>query len=148
MLSLSRGMGAGQAGGYFSREDYYLKDDALDQNSRWYGNGAEVLGLRGPVGKDDLRALCAGRDPVTGVQLVASGYAREGKAGGLVQKHRAGNDATFSAPKSVSIGFVLGVEGIKEAHDAAVAAVLEHMDDHYALYRSPEGVRNGWLVAA
>ncbi len=148
MLSLSRGMSAGQAGGYFSREDYYLKEDALERNSCWYGKGAEVLGLRGPVGKDELHALCAGRDPASGVQLVVSGYSREGKKRELVQKHRAGNDATFSAPKSVSIGFVLGVDGIKEAHDAAVAAVLEHMDGHYALYRSPDGVLNGRLVAA
>lgn len=148
MLSLSRGMSAGQAGGYFSREDYYLKEDTLERNSRWYGKGAEALGLRGPVGKDELHALCAGLDPATGVQLVASGYSREGKTRDLVQKHRAGNDATFSAPKSVSIGFVLGVDGIKEAHDAAVAAVMEHMDGHYALYRSPDGVQNGRAVAA
>ncbi|GFO63161.1 MobF family relaxase [Geomonas paludis] len=148
MLSISRGMSAGQAGGYFSREDYYLKEDALERNSCWYGKGAEVLGLRGPVEKEKLHALSAGRDPGTGVQLVVPGYSREGKTGDLIKKHRAGNDATFSAPKSVSIGFVLGVEGIKDAHDAAVAAVLEHMDGHYALYRSPNRVRNGGLLAA
>lgn len=148
MLSLSRGMSAGQAGGYFSREDYYLKEEALERNSRWYGDGAEVLGLHGPVEKEKLHALCAGRDPATGVPLVAAGYSREGKTGDLVQRHRAGNDATFSAPKSVSIGFVLGVEGIKEAHDAAVSAAMDHVDSHYALYRSPDGVQNGRLVAA
>ncbi|QXE85544.1 relaxase domain-containing protein [Geomonas nitrogeniifigens] len=33
---------------------------------------------------------------------------------------RAGNDATVYAPKSVSIAYVAGVKGLKEAHDAAV----------------------------
>jgi len=33
MLSVSRGMSAGQAGGYFSREDYYLKEEELESYS-------------------------------------------------------------------------------------------------------------------
>lgn len=63
MLSLSRGMSAGQAGGYFPREDYYLKEDALGRNSCWYVKDAEALELRGPVVKEKLHAIYAGRDP-------------------------------------------------------------------------------------
>jgi len=148
MLSVSRGMSAGQAGGYFSREDYYLKEEELESCSRWHGTGAESLGLSGAVREEDFRALCAGRDPVTGERLVAPRLSRDRKSGELVERHRAGNDGTFSAPKTVSIAFAAGVDGIREAHDATINSVLGHMEEQYALYRSPDGVRHGRLVAA
>jgi conjugative relaxase-like TrwC/TraI family protein len=37
---------------------------------------------------------------------------------------------------------------VKEAHDAAVVSVVRHMEDHYSLYRSPEGKLNGKIVVA
>ena len=41
----------------------------------------------------------------------------------------AGFDATFSAPKSVSVWWALtGDPGLLEAHDVAVAAALEHLE--------------------
>jgi len=148
MLSVSRGMSAGQAGGYFSREDYYLKGEELESCSRWHGKGADSLGIAGAVREEEFRALCAGRDPATGERIVAPRLSRDKKTGELIERHRAGNDGNFSAPKTVSIGYVAGVAGIKEAHDAALASVLGHMEEHYALYRSPDGIRNGKLVAA
>jgi hypothetical protein len=63
MMSVSPGMGAGQAGRYFSREDYYLREAELGDNSRWLGQGTEALGLQGPVGEAEFRALCRGEDP-------------------------------------------------------------------------------------
>lgn len=147
-MSISPGMSAGQAGGYFSREDYYLRGTEQQESSRWVGTGAEALGLAGPVGESEFRALCCGQDPFTGSQIVAAKITRDRESGELVAQHRAGNDCTFSAPKSVSIAYAAGVSGIKEAHDAAVHAVLEHIDTHYSHYRSPDGVRNGELVAA
>ena len=148
MLSVSPGMSAGHAGGYFHREDYYLKEDPLGENSRWYGKGAEGLGLTGTVGEEELRAVCEGRHPVTGERLVAPRLVRDKATGQLVEMHRAGNDLTWSASKTVSILYGAGVEGIREAHDAAVTAVLEYAEGQYSCYRSPEGVRQGKLVAA
>lgn len=147
MLSISPGMSAGQAGGYFSREDYYLRDAELGSNSRWCGEGARALGLEGPVREEDFRALCRGEDPA-GNRIVAPRLSRDRESGELIESHRAGNDCTFSAPKSVSIAYVAGVKGIKEAHDAAVVSVLSHLEAHYCHYRSPEGVVNGGMAAA
>lgn len=146
MMSVSPGMAAGQAGGYFSREDYYLQ--GLEEgSSHWYGHGARVLGLDGPVGEEEFRALCRGENP-EGNRIVAPKLTRDRESGLLVETHRAGNDCTFSAPKSVSVAFAAGVDGVREAHDAAVLSVLSHMEEHYSHYRSHEGIRCGGMVAA
>jgi conjugative relaxase-like TrwC/TraI family protein len=147
MMSMSLGMKAGQAGGYFSLEDYYLKGAGQGQNSRWCGKGAESLDLSGPVREEEFRALCAGRHPGTGEQLVSPKLTRD-KTGGLVETHRAGNDCTLSDPKTVSIAYMLGVPGIKEAHDAAVLAVAGQLEEHYSFCRCPGGVVHGVMVAA
>ncbi|WP_214608074.1 MobF family relaxase [Geoanaerobacter pelophilus] len=147
MMSVSPGMAAGQAGGYFSQEDYYLRGDDLGENSLWLGRGSRELGLEGPVREEEFRALCRGEDP-EGNLIVAPKLTRDPHSGLLVETHRAGNDCTFSAPKSVSIAYAAGVDGVREAHDAAVLSVVGHMEEHYSHYRSPEGVRNGGMVAA
>ncbi len=61
MMSVSPGMAAGQAGGYFSREDYYLQG-LEEESSFWCGRGARLLGLDGPVAEEDFRALCRGEE--------------------------------------------------------------------------------------
>ena len=140
MMSMSGGMSAGSASSYFEREDYYLKGA---ENTQWIGTGAESLGLVGNINKSDFAAIAAGIDPASGEQLVS------GKAhGGGIEERRAGNDATFSAPKSVSVAFAAGVDGMKQAHDAAVHAVAKHIEEHYSHARTPDGKQNGSLVAA
>ena len=124
------------------------KDAEVGRNSLWCGKGAEALGLSGPVREEDFRSLCRGEDPATGARIVAPKITRDKESGERIETHRAGNDCTFSAPKSASIAYVAGVEGIKEAHDAAVVSVLGHMEEHYSHYRSPEGIKDGGLVAA
>ncbi|MGE3551108.1 MAG: MobF family relaxase, partial [Geobacter sp.] len=111
-------------------------------NGHWIGQGAEKLGLEGPIDKNDFVSTLNGQDPKTGEQLV------EIKNGTSLEDRRAGNDFTFSAPKSVSVAFAAGVEGIKEAHDKAVQAVAQHLEQHYSQARTPEGFQNGSLVAA
>ena len=148
MMSVSPGMSAGQAGGYFSREDYYLKGADQGEHSRWLGKGAESLKLSGQIREEEFRALCEGRDPASGERLVAPKLVRDQKTGELVEIRRAGNDCTFSAPKSVSILYAAGAEGIKEAHDAAVAAVLSHTEERYSFYRCHGEVVRGEMVAA
>jgi len=120
----------------------------LAENSRWCGKGAEALGLAGPVDEEAFRALCRGEHPETGAQLVEPRSFKDPETGQEVVVHRAGNDATFSAPKTVSVAYAAGVEGVKEAHDAAVLAVGRYLEKHYSFCRSPEGLRPGAVVAA
>lgn len=126
MMSIPPGMSAGHAGGYFSREDDYLRGDALGDNSLWAGRGSRELGLEGPVREDEFRALCRGETP-SGNRLVSFRVSSAPEAGALIERHRAGNDCTFSAPKSISIAYIAGVTGMKEAHDKAVLSVLSHL---------------------
>ncbi|WP_136525386.1 MobF family relaxase [Geomonas ferrireducens] len=147
MMTLCRGMTAGHAAGYFSREDYYLGGAEEPGSSLWCGKGARALGLAGPVRPEDFKALCRGEAP-DGGQLVAAGHGRDPKTSEVVEIRRAGNDATFSAPKSVSVAYVAGVKGLKEAHDAAVLSVLDHVEKHYCHYRKDERAHSGELVAA
>jgi conjugative relaxase-like TrwC/TraI family protein len=72
--------------------------------------------------------LLSGRDPRSGRQLgtpLVDRYRPDGR----VVRAVAGFDATFSAPKSLSVWWGLtGDPGLLEAHDAAVRAVLEHLE--------------------
>ena len=141
MMSAAAGSTAGAAESYYYNRDQTIKEE--DGNGQWFGKGAESLGLSGQIQKDDFSAVLRGQDPLTNEQLVQI------KNGTSVEDRRAGNDYTFSAPKSVSVAFAAGAEGIKEAHDAAVQAVAGYMQEHYSLVRNPDGAENtGSLVAA
>ncbi|EQD50418.1 Conjugal protein, TraA, partial [mine drainage metagenome] len=107
-------------------EDYYAKNE----QGRWVGRGAEVLGLSGPVRREEFQYLAFGFDPKTGKALVR-------QAG---EQHRSGWDLTFSAPKSVSVAWALGDDEtqakIAAAHDRAVDAALSYMERHAAFCRT------------
>jgi len=110
-----KGSGAGR---YYTEHlpSYYLNGD--EPPGRWWGQGADRLGLGGVVDPNAFLEVMAGHHPATGRDLGR----RFGE--GSVR----GYDATFSAPKSVSVLF--GVGGLEvrrqvvEAHEHAVAAVL------------------------
>ena len=112
------------AGRYYTEHlpSYYL--DGHEPPGRWWGRGAELLGLAGDVEAEAFLAVMAGQDPVTGEDLGR----RYGE--GSVR----GYDATFSAPKSVSVLFGIGDTEVRsqviEAHEQAVAAVLSWVEDH------------------
>ena len=107
-----------EAGRYYTEQlpSYYL--DAGEPPGRWYGKGAALLGLDGPVDDDAFLAVMAGENPTTGGRL-GRRYGDESVRG---------FDATFSAPKSVSVLFAIGDDQTRrhvvEAHDRAVDAVL------------------------
>ena len=72
--------------------------------------------------------LLSGRDPATGTQLGRELLDRIDKNGHLVRAV-AGFDATFSAPKSLSVWWALtGDQRLLEAHDVAVRAALAHLE--------------------
>lgn len=101
-------------------DDYYL--GVGEAPGPWVGRGAEILGLAGEVvDTGGFEAILAGRDPASGTQLVEH----------PVQV--LGYDATFCAPKSVSVLYGLGSPAVaaqvRAAHDAAVAAALAAYED-------------------
>ena len=91
------------------------------------GPGARpaLLGLTGEVTTEDLEAVLEGRDPNSGTPL-GSPFVDRVDVAGRVVRAVAGFDATFSAPKSLSVWWAFtGDPRLAEAHDVAVPAVIE-----------------------
>ncbi|HAZ8664283.1 TPA: conjugative transfer relaxase/helicase TraI [Escherichia coli] len=139
MLSISSIKGDA---GYYSHEDNYYASGSLD--SRWMGEGAEKLGLKGEVASADMDAVRQGKLP-DGSELsrMVNG----------VNKHRSGYDLTFSAPKSVSVMALVGEDRrFIEAHNRAVAVVMQEVEKLVSARITEEGktetVLTGNMVAA
>ena len=137
MLSISKPLSSGQAQTYHKMEftsdtqSYYKQDGAVE--GEWQGQLATKMGLSGAVTSEEFIRLTEGRDPTTNEQMVKHRPAQEYKnAAGTITnavEHRAGWDATFSAPKSVSLtALVGGDERVREAHSAAVTAALTELE--------------------
>jgi len=105
-----------------TQKSYYSQDGEVA--GRWHGQLAEEMGLSGAVEAEHFNRLAEGQDPTTGDQLVRHRHGNEDAAA-----HRAGWDATFSAPKSVSItALVGGDQRIIEAHREAVQKGLDYLE--------------------
>src|SRR4051794_39891603 len=116
---------AGATAAYYTK---YLTAAPGEIPGRWTGAQAAGLGLSDEVSTHHLELLLSGRDPLSGAPL---GHALVDRttASGSVIRAVAGFDATFSAPKSLSVWWALtGDHGLAEAHDAAVRAVLEAVE--------------------
>jgi len=137
MLTISNPLSASQAQAYHAeefgnaRENYYTQSDQI--RGEWLGRLAEQWGLHGEVREEHFRCLTEGQHPITGKQLVRHKAPREYvNAGGQktrTMEHRAGWDATFSAPKSVSLtALVGGDERLRRAHQESVAVALNELE--------------------
>ncbi|HVB86640.1 MAG TPA: MobF family relaxase [Candidatus Dormibacteraeota bacterium] len=137
MLTISNPLSASQAQAYHAeefanaRENYYTQGDQI--RGEWHGRLAERWGLRGEVREEHFQRLSEGQHPMTGEQLVRHKAAREyvNEHGQKVRtmEHRAGWDATFSAPKSVSLtALVGGDERVRAAHQESVAVALDELE--------------------
>src|SRR6202521_1527005 len=137
MLTISKPLSAGQARAYHaeefsnSRENYYTEADQI--RGEWHGRLAEEWGLRGEVREEHFQRLSEGQHPITGEQLIRHQAAREymNRCGEKVSamEHRAGWDATFSAPKSVSLTALVGNdERVREAHRASVTVAVDELE--------------------
>ncbi len=137
MLTISKSLSAGQARTYHAREfvsekqNYWSRDAQV--HSEWQGRLAEEWGLRGSVGAQEFARLSEGQHPENGAQLVKHQPARtyENEYGKEITsvEHRAGWDATFSAPKSVSLtALVGGDERVRQAHRESVRVALGELE--------------------
>lgn len=128
--------------GYYSHEDNYYASGSLD--SRWMGEGAEKLGLKGEVASADMDAVRQGKLPDgSDLSRMVNG----------VNKHRSGYDLTFSAPKSVSVMALVGEDRrFIEAHNRAVAVVMQEVEKLVSARITEEGktetVLTGNMVVA
>jgi conjugative relaxase-like TrwC/TraI family protein len=139
MMSIPKALAAAQARDYHKldytspTQSYYRQGDAVQ--GEWQGQLAARFGLSGEVSALEFTRLSEGQHPQTEAQLVRHRAAMEYKnaEGKTVHsvEHRAGWDATFSAPKSVSLtALVGGDDRIREAHSAAVTVALTELEKY------------------
>src|SRR5271155_1904187 len=137
MLTISKSLSAGQARSYHAREftserqNYWSRDQ--QGHSEWQGRLAKEWGIHGNVGAEEFARLSEGRNPESDAQLVKHQPARtyENQYGKQItsSEHRAGWDATFSAPKSVSLTALVGGDGrVREAHRESVRVALAELE--------------------
>jgi conjugative relaxase-like TrwC/TraI family protein len=137
MLSISKPLSAGQARTYHAREfasseqNYWSRDQ--QGHSEWQGRLSGEWGLSGAVGAEHFARLSEGQHPQTEAQLVRHQVSKtyEGKNGKEITsvEHRAGWDATFSAPKSVSLtALVGGDDRVRQAHRESVRVALTELE--------------------
>jgi len=117
-----------------SLDDYYT--GAGEAAGQWVGAGAELLGLDGEVGPDDLRAVLAGIAPGTG------GLTPNGETPRPHARRVPGFDLTFKAPKSVSV--LYGVSDDPRVQAAIIEAGQTAVSDALGwLEREAINVRRG-----
>jgi conjugative relaxase-like TrwC/TraI family protein len=137
MLTISKPLSASQTQAYHAREftsaeqNYWKQDDRIV--GEWHGKLAATFGLAGGVDEGQFARLADGQHPITGEQMVRHRPVQpyEGADGKSVApvEHRAGWDATFSAPKSVSLtALVGGDDRVRDAHRAAVNVALNELE--------------------
>lgn len=137
MLTISKPLSAGQAQNYHAKEFTAREQNYWSQRGviagEWQGSLASQFGLAGTVSAEDFARLSQGQHPATGEQLVRqrASYEYQDSDGKAIKtiEHRAGWDATFSAPKSVSLtALVGGDENIRLAHRESVKVALEQLE--------------------
>ena len=159
MMTMSKALSAGQARTYHAREfaseqaNYWSRGQ--QGHSEWQGRLAAEWGLKGEVGAEHFAQLTEGEHPLTQEQMVWHQPSRtyENRYGKEVTSvgHRAGWDATISAPKSVSLtALVGGDERVREAHRESVRVALAEFERYTQArmgnVREPE--RTGKFVVA
>ena len=137
MLTISKPLSAGQAQRYHAeefqnaRENYYAEGDRI--TGEWHGRLAAEWGLSGEVSEEHFQRLAEGQHPITGEQLVRHQTPHVATNAHCetttTMEHRAGWDATFSAPKTVSLTALVGDDDrIRDAHDASVDVALNELE--------------------
>lgn len=137
MFGVSKALGAGQAKTYYTRHfahersNYYAEGRAFD--GVWIGRLAAAWGLEGQANQRQYDRLADGRHPITNEQLVQHQTQRthRDRHGNVrtTMEHRAGWDATVSAPKSFSVSaYVGGDHRLIEDHLAASDLAFQYWE--------------------
>ena len=159
MLTISKPLSSAQAHSYHRREfsnsqdNYYTEGEKV--RGEWHGRLAAQWGLKGEVQEEHFARLADGQHPVTGEPLVRQRAAYEyvNGQGDTVRtmEHRAGWDATFSAPKSVSVtALVGGDERVRDAHREAVHVALGELEKYVQARiggNNPAETTGKWVAA-
>jgi conjugative relaxase-like TrwC/TraI family protein len=125
------------------REEYYTRELATDHEQylsghgespgRWYGTGANGLGLEGEASVAEFEAMFEGRDPTTG-ELLGRPHGRNAVPA---------FDVVLRPTKSVSILYGLGDPAIGRAvlaaHHAGLAEAVGYLDEHLGARRGHGG---------
>jgi conjugative relaxase-like TrwC/TraI family protein len=160
MLTISKPLSAGQAQTYHKEEfanveeNYYSEGDRI--RGEWHGKLAQEWGLHGEVQEEHFGRLAQGQHPITGEQLVRHQTAREYLNGRgetvSTMEHRAGWDATFSAPKSVSLTALVGGDDlVRQAHRESVQVALGEMEKYVQARiggNHPAETTGKWIAAS
>jgi len=104
---------------HLSQNDYYAAGEI--RPGQWIGVGAERLGLKETVTREQFHALCENQNPNDGERLTQ----RQLKEG----QRRVFYDFTCSAPKSVSVlGVTLADERLVTAHEEATRIAFRELE--------------------
>jgi conjugative relaxase-like TrwC/TraI family protein len=129
---------------HLAQNDYYAAGEI--RPGQWIGAGAERLGLKNVVTREQFHALCENQNPNDGERLTQ----RSQKEG----QRRVFYDFTCSAPKSVSVlAVTLDDQRLIEAHEEAAKLAFRELETFAATRIRKKGVENrdrvtGNLVAA
>ena len=135
------------AEGYFdehlAQNDYYAAGEI--RPGQWIGMGAERLGLKNAVTREQFHALCENRNPTDGERLTQRQLKKD--------KRRVFYDFTCSAPKSVSVlAVTLDDERLVAAHEEASKIAFRELETFAATRVRKQGGQKdrttGNLVAA
>jgi conjugative relaxase-like TrwC/TraI family protein len=160
VLTISKPLSAGQARHYHAdefrnaRENYYTQGE--DIRSEWHGELAREWGLSGAVSEAHFERLAEGHHPLTDEALVRhqAAHVSTNAQGESVKtmEHRAGWDATFSAPKSVSLtALVGGDDRVREAHRESVKVALDETERYVQARLGgnlPAETTGNWVAAS
>jgi conjugative relaxase-like TrwC/TraI family protein len=143
MLTISKPLSVGQVQTYHQKELTAKEQNYYSQQGVIAGERQERLAgqfrLAGAVPAENFARLSQGQHPQTGEQLVRqrASYEYQDADGKTIKtmEHRAGWDATLSAPKSVSLtALVGGDQRVREAHRESVRVALDQLE-HYTQAR-------------
>jgi conjugative relaxase-like TrwC/TraI family protein len=160
MLTISKPLSAGQAQTYHKEEFANAEENYYSEGARirgeWHGRLAQEWGLCGEVQEEHFHRLANGQHPLTEEQLVRHQTAREyvNARGETVStmEHRAAWDATFSAPKSVSLTALVGRdEAVRHAHRESVKVAFGEMEKYVQARiggNHPAETTGKWIAAS
>src|SRR5665213_3371336 len=126
-----------------AQNDYYAAGES--RHGQWIGAGAERLGLKNVVTREQFHALCENQNPETSERLTQ----RQQKE----DKRRVFYDFTCSAPKSVSVlAVTLADDRLVRAHEEAARIACNELETLAATRVRKQGSQKdritGNLVAA